>query len=399
MGRSTVRLAFILAVVTTAALALTFGAANASAKGCDRHMRQAVFVQTNDTSANSIMVYDRSWNGMLKFAGTYATGGMGGVAAGSVVDPLASQGSVASADNGQVLLTVNAGSDSLSLFRVACGDKLQLKQVVASGGQFPVSIAVRGHLVYALNAGVEGGMSSVQGFRLAGNHLWPIPGSNRSLGATSTSVPFFLASPGMVGFTPDGRHLIVTTKASGSMIDVFDVGPWGKLGSAPVMNASATPVPFAFSFDRRGRLVVVEAGLSTVSTYRINHDDTLTTIGSAPDGQRRGLLDQRRPRLLLRLQRRRGQHQYLRAGLDRHAQRDRLADRGRRRQHRLRGHARRPLPLPGVRRHRSAARLPHRSRRRPHPDPDGDGAADPVRGHRSELTALRLRRPARAAAA
>ena len=285
MGRSRVRFALVLAVLMATALALTFGAANASAKGCDRHTGQAVFVQTNDTSANSIMVYDRSWNGMLKLAGTYATGGKGGVAAGSVVDPLASQGSVASADNGRVLLTVNAGSDSLSLFRVACGDKLQLKQVVASGGQFPVSIAVRGHLVYALNAGVEGGMSSVQGFWLAGNHLWPIAGSNRSLGATSTSVPFFLASPGMVGFTPDGRRLIVTTKASGSMIDVFDVNRWGRLSSAPVMNPSANPVPFAFSFDCRGRLVVVEAGLSTVSTYRINHDDSLTTIGSAPDGQ------------------------------------------------------------------------------------------------------------------
>ncbi len=244
-------------------------------------------MQTNDTSANSIMVYDRSWNGMLTFAGTYATGGMGGVAAGSAVDPLASQGSLASADKGRVLLAVNAGSDSLSLFRVARGDKLQLKQVVASGGQFPVSIAVRGHLVYALNAGVEGGMSSVQGFWLAGNHLRPIPGSNRSLGATATDPPtaFFLASPGMVGFTPNGRHLIVTTKASGSMIDVFDVDHAGMLSSAPVANPSATPVPFAFSFDCKGRLVVVEAGLSTVSTYRINRDDSLTTIGSAADGQ------------------------------------------------------------------------------------------------------------------
>ncbi len=285
MGKRTVLATVAIAAILVVALALTFGAANASARGCDRHVHQAVFVQTNDLTANSIMVYDRSWNGMLKPAGTYATGGMGGVAAGSVVDPLASQGSLASADKGRVLLAVNAGSDSLSLFRVARGDKLQLKQVVASGGQFPVSIAVRGHLVYALNAGVEGGMSSVQGFWLAGNHLWPIAGSNRSLGATSTSVPFFLASPGMVGFTPDGRHLIVTTKASGSMIDVFDVGHAGMLSSAAVMNPSATPVPFAFSFDCKGRLVVVEAGLSTVSTYRINHDDSLTTIGSATDSQ------------------------------------------------------------------------------------------------------------------
>ena len=276
-------LAPVIVGVFLVALALTFGAANASANGNDRHRNhQALYVMTDDPAANHVVAYDRARNGMLTFAGSYATGGMGGVAAGSVVDPLASQGSLASASHGRVLLAVNAGSDTLSLFRVARGDKLLLKQVVASGGQFPVSIAVRGHLVYALNAG---GAGSVQGYWLFGNHLWPIAGSNRSLGLANTNPPNFLASPGMVGFTPDGSRLIVTTKASGSTIDVFDVGPRGQLSSAPVANPSATPVPFAFAFDAMGRLVVVEAGASTVSTYTINADNSLTTIGSAPDGQ------------------------------------------------------------------------------------------------------------------
>ena len=282
MGTSKV-LATILVVVILVAIALTFGAANASAKSCNwHHNHQALYVQTDEPSANHIVVYDRSWNGMLKFAGSYATGGKGGVAAGSAVDPLASQGSLATAGHGRVLLAVNAGSDTVSLFRTARGDKLFLKQVVPSGGQFPVSIAVRGALVYVLNAG---GAGSVQGYWLFCDHLWAIAGSNRSLGLANTNPPNFLASPGMVGFTPDGSRLIVTTKNSGSMIDVFDVGHGGMLSSAPVMNASAKPVPFAFSFDRCGRLVMVEAGASTVSTYAINHDDTLTTIGSAADGQ------------------------------------------------------------------------------------------------------------------
>ena len=201
MGRSKV-LATVIVAAVLVALALAFGAANASANGSDRHQNhQALYVQTDEPSANHIVVYDRASNGMLKFAGSFATGGMGGVAAGSAVDPLASQGSLASASHGRVLLAVNAGSDTLSLFRVARGDKLLLKQVVPSGGQFPVSIAVRGHLVYALNAG---GAGSVQGYWLFGNHLWPIAGSNRSLGLANTNPPNFLASPGMVGFTPDG---------------------------------------------------------------------------------------------------------------------------------------------------------------------------------------------------
>ena len=240
----------------------------------------AVFVQTNRTS-NSIVVYDRGGNGTLAKAGEYTTGGQGATAQGAVVDPLASQSSVAIADAGRVLLTVNAGSDNISVFRITQGDKLYRKQVVSSGGPFPASLAVHGNLVYVLNAG---GTGSVQGFWLTGDTLRPVWRSHRSLGLANATPPNFLASPGQIGFTPDGRRVVVTTKASGSTIDVFAVRPSGQLGT-PVGTVSATPVPFAFSFDPAGRLVVVEAAMSTVSTYTINADGSLTVIGSAPNGQ------------------------------------------------------------------------------------------------------------------
>ena len=127
---------FLLALV----IALPAGALPASAGHHPRHwqsQRQALYVQTDNTTANSIMVYDRGWNGTLHFAGSYATGGKGGQAAGSAVDPLASQGSLTTAANGQVLLAVNAGSDSVSLFSIAGGDKPLLKQVIASRRHLP----------------------------------------------------------------------------------------------------------------------------------------------------------------------------------------------------------------------------------------------------------------------
>ena len=157
-----------------------------------------------------------------------------------------------------------------------------LQQVVASGGEFPVSIAVHGDLVYVLNAGDQG---SVQGYWLWGDHLWRMRFSHRALGLGNTNPPDFLHSPGQVGFTPDGQRLIVTTKASTSAIDVFWVGRRGVLSSSPVSNFPASPVPFAFTFDPMGRLVVVEAAMSHLSTYSVNPDNSLTTIGSAADGQ------------------------------------------------------------------------------------------------------------------
>ena len=241
-----------------------------------------VYVQTNELGGNHVVVYDRGGDGRLSQAGTYATGGNGGAAApGTESDRLASQGSLAYDAEHSLLIAVNAGSDSISAFKVQ-GDRLKPADVLSSGGQFPASVAVHGDLVYVLNSGGEG---IVQGFRIQGRHLVPIPGSARSLALANTDPPFFLTSPGQVGFTPDGRKLLVTTKGSTSSIDVFSVQPDGRLSAAPVVNPSATPVPFAFTFAPSGRLVDGEAGTSSVTTYAIQADGSLTDPKSQSDGQ------------------------------------------------------------------------------------------------------------------
>lgn len=241
----------------------------------------AVFLQTDNPDGNQILAYDQAADGTLTPAGTYDTGGDGGVSAGSAVDPLASQGSLALVAAGHILLAVNAGSDTVSVFRVS-GAQLALWQIIPSGGQFPTSIAVHRGLVYVLNAG---GTGSVQGFVLVADSLRPLPGSNRSLGLANTDPPNYLESPGQVGFTPDGSEVIVTTKQSGSDIDVFSVGFAGLLSLHPVKNPSVTPVPFSFTFDAAGQLVVTEAGSSALSVYALNAGGTVSALGSVTDGQ------------------------------------------------------------------------------------------------------------------
>jgi 6-phosphogluconolactonase (cycloisomerase 2 family) len=273
----------VLAALLVALAAALAGAQASYAKGGHgkRHGK-VVFVQTNEPTGNRIVVYDRGADGRLSEAGVYPTGGLGGVAApGTESDTLASQGSLVYDSGHRVLLAVNAGSDTVSAFRVR-GDRLRLVDVEASGGQFPASIAVHDGLVYVLNSG---GTGIVQGFRLSRHGLTPISGSARSLGLPNTNPPNFLTSPGQVGFTPDGGKLLVTTKASGSAIDVYAVGSDGLLAAAPVVNPSATPVPFAFTFDPAGRLVSGEAGTSSVTTYAIQPGGTLTDPKSQSDGQ------------------------------------------------------------------------------------------------------------------
>src|ERR1039458_2098702 len=105
-----------------------------------------VFVQTDNVAGNQVVAYDRAANGALTLANTYDTGGLGGVLNGSHVDHLGSQGSLTYDSAHSLLYAVNAGSNTVSVFSVR-GDQLRLRQVVASGGTFPVSVAVHGDLV------------------------------------------------------------------------------------------------------------------------------------------------------------------------------------------------------------------------------------------------------------
>ncbi len=230
-----------------------------------------VFVQTDNTAGNQVIAYDQGRDGSLTEVGAYPTGGLGGELEGSVVDHLASQGSLTyDAENG-LLYAVNAGSDSVSVFAVS-GDRLFLRQVVGSGGAFPVSVAVHHGLVYVLNA-EEGG--SVQGFQEAFGHLFAIPGSGRALGLDPTATPRFVNTPGQVTFSPDGSRLIVTTKADGNDIDVFGVRAFGGLSPTPVVNPEPGAVPFAVTFDQAGNLLVSQAGTNAVSSLALHADGTV----------------------------------------------------------------------------------------------------------------------------
>jgi 6-phosphogluconolactonase (cycloisomerase 2 family) len=239
-------------------------------------------VQTDDPAGNQVVAYDRADDGSLAFANSYPTGGAGGVLEGSVVDHLASQGSLTYDSENALLYAVNAGSNSVSVFSVA-GDQLALRQVVGSGGTFPVSIAVSHSIVYVLNAR-DGG--SVSGYRAAGGKLHPIQGSVRTLGLVlPTDESEFTHTPGQVAFSPDGSQVIVTTKASTNALDVFAVEPTGRLSDSPVVNTEPDEVPFAVAFDASGHLLVTNAGPNSLATFSLAPDGTATVIDEVATGQ------------------------------------------------------------------------------------------------------------------
>ncbi|MCA0295272.1 MAG: lactonase family protein [Actinobacteria bacterium] len=271
-------------VIATAAAAAAFAfvpAATASATShpSDHHTVGAVFVQTDDPVHNAVIAYDRSTDGRLTRAGTYRTGGAGAQEAGAVVDPLASQGSLTLDRARDLLFAVNGGSDTVTVFGVH-GSRLDVRQILPTHGDLPVSVSVVGNLVFVLNAR-DGG--SITGYRLAGRTVVPLSGSTRALHLADNGNPEFLQTPSQVAITPDRHAVVVATKTHGTLL-TFPLDRFGRPAAAPTVTTSGA-VPFALSFDRSSHLVVIDAS-GLVTSYRVHRSGSLAKVSSVgPTGQ------------------------------------------------------------------------------------------------------------------
>jgi len=233
----------------------------------------AVYVMTNEADANRVIAYERAGDGSLGRPRTYATGGRG---TGRI--RLSSQDPVVLSEDGRRLYVVNVGSDDVSVFAVRHA-RLRLIDREPSGGDLPYSLTVspNGRTLYALNnGGAETG--NISGFRIdRRGELSPLPRSTRPLSAAG-------ADPAQVRFSPDGRSLVVTEKATNRLL-TFPVDREGRAG-APVVHPSSGPTPFGGDFTRNGRFVVTEAfggaiGQAAASSYALDAGGRLTTISAS----------------------------------------------------------------------------------------------------------------------
>jgi 6-phosphogluconolactonase len=228
----------------------------------------AVYLATNATGGNQVLVLARAGDGALSAPQAFSTGGTG------TGGGLGNQGGVVLAPRARRLLVVNAGSNDISVFAITPGG-LELLDRVSSGGVRPISVTVFRRLVYVLNAG---GSGNISGFRLdVHGGLDPLPGSTRPLSTGASD-------PAQIEFSPDGRTLVVAEKAT-NIISTYQVSDAG-LPSGPSPQQSAGATPFGFAFDRHGTLVVSEAfggapGASALSSYRLGETGTLQVISES----------------------------------------------------------------------------------------------------------------------
>ena len=241
-----------------------------------------VYVMDNNPEGNNVVAYFRSRTGKLINIGNYSTQGLGaGDNAGA--DPLGSQGAMTLSRNKQNLYVVNAGSDDISVFSLTRIGLPVLIQKISSNGDFPVSLAVSGRVLYVLNSGSDG---SISGFRIDRNgRLTPISNSTRALGLGASTFPEGDArnlAPGDIAFDRLNRRLLIThaggNNGTGELIS-FELNDDDTPGEVPSLTASEGAVPFSLDFSINGAAVIAEAS-GSVSSYNYNDGNELVNVSS-----------------------------------------------------------------------------------------------------------------------
>ncbi len=229
-----------------------------------------LYTESNAAAGNQILAYEIMNNGTLTSKGTTASGGTG------TGSPLGSQGALAISADHQWLFAVNAGSNSLSSFKINKDGSLDLTSTVNSKGNVPVSLTVHDNMLYVLNRGSD----NIHGFWVSKNgKLTQIEGSTRPLSGTGVDAP-------QISFSPKGDLLLVTEKAT-NIIGSFKVRKNTPAGFGK-FNPSVGNTPFGFDFARGHFMIVSNAEMGgahvgTATSYFIFPNQNIRDINGARD--------------------------------------------------------------------------------------------------------------------
>ena len=300
MGRASFTWMRAAALLLSAALLVALPATAAAKTGTKKKKPKVVgafYTETNGNS-NKLLVFSRYSDGTLKKRGAVATGGQGGhqgqpinvmapppvcTGNGKGCPALDSQDAIALTPNGKFLFAVNAGSNTVSSFKVTSHGPVLVNQI-SSGGVFPDSLSVHGNLLYVLNAN----SLNIQGMTFSsGGVLHAISGASQPLSPGGT-IP---GAPRDIHFDNTGKWLLVAKLANPmtlspvGTIDTFPVNSSGVAGPA-VASDSFTPVPFSIGFDSGDHPIITTLGnpfafkAGALESYSIGPTGALTHIAS-----------------------------------------------------------------------------------------------------------------------
>ena len=205
-----------------------------------------VYVETNNyqNNQNAVLAYRDNGNGKLEqLAGSpFLTNGAGVSNLGQVLGPLDSDYELRVSSDGQFLLAVNSGSNTIAVFSIKPNGALQpvAGSPFPSGGQTPVSIDVSGNNVFVVNK------------------------SNDPMQATPLA-------PNYTTFTIDGSGTL-TPVAGGK----FETTP----GTSPSQALVSRDKKFLFGSDFLG--IMLNPPVGTLRSFTIAGTGVLTPVVGSP---------------------------------------------------------------------------------------------------------------------
>ncbi|KAJ7475858.1 hypothetical protein FB451DRAFT_1245038 [Mycena latifolia] len=232
----------------------------------------ALYFITNEPAGNFVVAAAIGSDGKLTLRQATSSEGLGSHGApGDGPDPLFTQGAVKASAAGNIVATVNPGSNTLSLFSIDPNDPTNLEMIskpVGSGGEFPVSLAINsaGNMVCAVNGGFVNGVACYSVDKTKG--LVPIANTVRSLKLNQTTPATGPAgSVSHVIFNEDNTQLIASVKGvppTPGILAVWDIAADGSLSEdfKAVQPATGGLLPFSMTvIPGKNAILATDAGI------------------------------------------------------------------------------------------------------------------------------------------
>ncbi|KAJ6576439.1 hypothetical protein DFH09DRAFT_980517 [Mycena vulgaris] len=232
----------------------------------------AAYFITNEPTGNFVVAAAIGSDGKLTLRQATSSEGLGSHGApGDGPDPLFTQGAVKASAAGNIVATVNAGSNTLSVFNIDPTNPTNLEMIgrpVGSGGEFPVSLAINkaGNMVCAVNGGFVNGVACYSVDKTKG--LLPIANTVRSLKLNQTTPANGPAgSVSHVIFSEDNKQLIASVKGlppTPGILAVWDIAADGSLSAdfKAVTPTAGGLLPFSMTIiPGKNAILATDAGL------------------------------------------------------------------------------------------------------------------------------------------
>jgi len=279
---------FCLSLLWSSALVLGF-----PVRSNTDDIQGAAYFITNDPSGNYVVSADIQSDGSLVYRRAVLAGGRGAHGLTNPVGPdaLFSQGSVKTSATGNILATVNAGSNTLAVFNIdqdRPSDLTMLGLPVSSEGEFPMSLAINnnGDQVCVLNGGEVNGVICFDVDQQLG--LVSNPNTLRSLSLNqSTPATGPPGSASDIIFSEDGTQLIASIKGippTPGFLAIWDIADDGSLSEnfTSVAPPSGGLLPFSMtSIPGTSAVLVTDPGIG-FDVFDLSQTDNSSSSSAVP---------------------------------------------------------------------------------------------------------------------